>query len=277
MHEKQISIAGAVTYWTLPEFSDAKKLEDGFEAIGLAPYTPTRPTHLVALKRALTEVFTKRKHLVRPLKSETFPRFAVVREEAGHDDLDYNIIFRVEADDLDNLHFDNPDHPAVPAIDEAYRKQRAQVPSGAVGSALSTIAHALGGVRLRDSGGVFWLPADALDKWNAVAGVVTNAAAEGRGCIYRLRTAIDESTIEAVGDAITRDVEDSIADIQKKLKEQERRSSFEKRKDEAVALDARIAKYEQVLGRTLADLRAKAKTAENEAALAALAAMGGTE
>lgn len=276
MHEQKISIAGAVTYWTLAEFSDARKLEEGFKALGLEGHAPTRPTHLVALKRALVEVFTKRKHLVRPLKSETFPRFAVVREEAGHDEIDYEIIFRVEADDLDNLHFDNPDHPAVPAIDEAYRKQRGQVPSGAVGSALSRLAHMLGGVRLRDSGGVFWLPAESMEKWNAIAGVVMSAADEGRACVYRLRTAIDESTIEAVGDAITRDVEDSVADIRKKLGSQERASSFEKRKEEAVALDARITKYEQVLGRTLEHLREKAKAAEQEASLAALAAIGGS-
>lgn len=273
MSEQEVSIAGAVTYWTLAEFSDSDKLSAGLEAIGLGPYAPVPPTPLVAVKRALVETFTKRKHLVRPLAGD---KYAVVREEKrGSNDLDYEIVFRVHADRTDNLSFDKPDHPAVPAFEAAYHQQRKQVPSGAVGSALASIAHALGGVRLRESGGVFWMPADSLDKWNAVAGVVTVAADEGRAVVYRLRTAIDDSAVEAVSDAITRDVEDSIADIRRKLKDQERQSSFEKRKTEAVALDARVAKYEAILGKTLDVLRKQAKDAENEASLAALAALGG--
>lgn len=274
MSEQHISIAGAVTYWTLAEFSDAQKLSEGLEAIGLGPYAPIRPTPLVAVKRALTETFTKRRHLIRPLDND---KYAVVSEEKrGPNDLDYEVIFRVHADRTDNLSFDKPDHPAVPAFEEAYHRQRKQVPAGAVGSALAAIAHILGGVRLRESGGVFWIPSgEALDKWEAVAGVITSAANEGRAVVYRLRTAIDDSTVEAVSDAITRDVEDSIEDIRKKLKDQERYSSFEKRKSEAVALDARVARYESILGKTLDALRKQAKDAENEASLAALAAMGG--
>ncbi len=272
--DKQVSIAGCVTYWSLPEYSDAAKLRTGLEALGLAAYAPVPPTPLVAMRTALADVFKKRRHLVRPLEGQ---RYAVVEETiVGVDDLDYRVIFRVSSDEQDHLTFDDPTHPAVPAFEDAYAKLRRQVPAAAVGAALAQIAMALAGVRLRETGGVFWIPpGTSMDRWEAVAGVVAEAATEGRAVVYRLRTAIDEAGVQAVSDAITKDVEDAVAAIGEKLKDQERRSSFERRKEEAVALDARIATYERVLGLTLEGLRAKAKQAEQDATLAVLAALGG--
>lgn len=273
MKEATATIAGAVTYWSLGEWSDVTKVRDALAYMGLDAFAPEPPTPAVAMRRALVETFRKRRKLVRPLAAG---KFAVVDEKHAGDDLEYAVELRAAAGD-DGTAFEPFDHPAVPAIDDAYARFRSLVPASAVGTAITQLARHLGGVRLRDSGGVFWLPKDALAQWASVARAFEEAAIKGGTVVYRLRTAIDDDAVRAVTDAITKDVEETVAEIKGKVREQVRGKALQRRADEAAAMEARIGQYEAILGTTLDALRAKQKEAEREASLAVLAAMGGGE
>ena len=273
MIEKTTKIAGAVTYWTLAEWTDVNNIGSAFTILGLNKFSPQPPTPLVACKRALVEVFGDRNTLVRPLGDD---KYAVVREKRVEgDDLDYDVEFKVQATKNDQPLVDPAGHPGALPFQEAYTQFRSKVPSGAVGSALAQLARHLGGVRLRESGGVFWLPEDSLETWRKLANACASASVQGSTLVYVLRTAIDDSAVKAVHDAITKDIQDSAKEIREKSRDQTNVKALERRKDEANALNQRIAAFEAILGHSLDTLRDQAKQAEREAAMAVMAAMGG--
>lgn len=278
MKDATATIAGAVTYWSLAEWSDVDRIRAALAAMALEGFAPAPPTPTVALRRALSEVFRRRSKLVRPLREG---RFAVVDEERAGDDLEYAIELRAsapEADgDGDEPAFEPINHAAIPAVEDAYRRYRARVPALAVSGALTALAQHLGGVRLRESGGVFWLPADALDNWQAVVRAFEAAAESGGTVVYRLRTVVDDAAVRAVGDAVTREVEEAVADIREKVRDQVRPTALRRRVDESEAVLDKIERYEKILNQPLGALRKAAQEAEREASLAALASLGSKE
>jgi hypothetical protein len=272
MSEQAISIAGAVTYWTLAEWTNVEKIHDSLVDLGLDKFVPSPPTPAVALRRALVDVFRKRNKLVRPLKHG---RFAVVDETRKGDDLDYAVELRAEANNGDVLDFQPADHPAEAAVADAYARLRLRAPALAVSSSLSSIASHLRGVRLRDTGGVYWIPEAGLETWRKVATAFEEASSSGRTMVYRLRTAVDDAAVTAVAAAIEKEVEDAVDEIKGKIRDQVRPTALKRRVEETEALQDKIDRYEKILGRSLQHLRDKAKETEGEANLAALAALGG--
>jgi len=280
MREHATTIAGAVTYWSLAEWTNVDRAMEGLKALGLEDFAPAPPSPLVAMRRALQDVFRDRKFLVRSLKGGD--RYAVVREEhVGRDDLEYHAELKAqvikEADGGSTVHVTPPDHPASAAVLDTYAVHRRRVPSHSVGQSLANIARHLNGVRLRESGGVFWLPQEPLDRWAAASDAMEASSETGNTIVYRLQTVIDDRAVAAVSDAITKDVEDCVTEIRAKVSEQERKGALERRAKEAADLEHRIATYEKILGMTLDTLRAKQQEAEREASMAVLAAMGGGE
>lgn len=277
MKGKKIDVQGAVTYWGLAKWTDHDSLEQAMTALGLEDHIPDPPTPDAACKTALKLACGARRRLVRPLADTGY---ALVNEDADGDDLDYGIELRaipVEINGAPALHLDPADHDRADDLQRAYVEQRTRLNATRVGHMLANLAEHLGGVRLRERGGVYWLPEKALAKWQQVAAAVEDAAIQTTSSLYLLRTQMDENTLRAVRDAITLDIEEEAEKIRLKIADRERAGALERLQNRAVALEQRIADYEKILGEPLESLRETQELAQSEAAMAVLAAMGGDD
>lgn len=272
METREATIAGAVTYWSLAEFSNLTRIEQGLAGLGYDAFAPGPPSPAVALRRALGHVFHGGDRLIRQI---TASRFAVVNETRQADDLVYDTGLKAEVGSGEVVVISPDSHPAALSILDQYAVERQRIPGMTVGQSLAAIAAVLGGVRLRDTGGVFWIPEDAVETWSRVAEAFEVAASHGNTTVYRLRTSVDEASAEAVTAAITAEVEATVAEIRGKIRDQTRESALRRRVEESEALTAKIAKYEAILSRPLGALRKAAEDAEREASMAALGALGG--
>ena len=81
MVESHLDIGGAVTFWSLADWSDRARLHAEFAALGLDAFTPEPRPAPACLKDALEDVLGGPRVLVRPLAARD--GFAVVREDRG--------------------------------------------------------------------------------------------------------------------------------------------------------------------------------------------------
>lgn len=199
MTQKRINMSGVIIYWSTTETSLAQ-LRAACDAVDpkVADWLPERCTAYGSLREALKSVFPGM--LVRKLRKEGF---AVVREDRGDQSNDYDAIASVliDEDDDDRLVFAGCSTEQATAIRHAYVVHRDTLQPGDVGVFMSRVlSEHLDGTMLRPrSGGVYWLPQERADRWQAIADAVEKA---GRSCVYCLRHAMDEAAIRAVRDAI---------------------------------------------------------------------------
>ena len=83
--------SGAVTFWTLSEWTDIGRLRSAWGPLGLAKLVPDQRPPLACLKDALEEVVGTNHVLVRPLASKT--GFVAVKEQRGTEDNAYAPLF----------------------------------------------------------------------------------------------------------------------------------------------------------------------------------------
>ena len=87
MIDRGLDVGGAVTFWSLADWSDRARLRDAFDALGLAAFVPDPRPAPACLRDALEDVLGGPRVLVRPLA--TRDGFAVVNEDRGAADNAY--------------------------------------------------------------------------------------------------------------------------------------------------------------------------------------------
>src|SRR5215213_8367336 len=204
MVESRLDVGGAVTFWSLANWSDRPRLQSAFAAVGLAALVPDPRPGPACLKDALEDVLGGPRTLVRPLASRD--GFAVVREDRGVAANVYATLLTASVRDGHDPVFD-PWSPDAGRVADAYRRQLGRVPAAQLSAALVKVVEALGGTRLRPGGAVYWVPGPRLDEW-AEAGHAAERAAEGRpSAVYVLRHKLDADAVRAVRDAVVTEVQ----------------------------------------------------------------------
>lgn len=260
---------GRVTYWSIAGIAP----RDALAAVAANLHLPNVPElgPALALRAALKEVFPETRHLVRPTGERS--RLALVNEQVRPgNDPEYTVLFTASVDGEDDatVSIDRPGYAT--RIQEAFEGALRGVPTEVVSQWLTQVMRHLGAVRLRESGGVYWVPSAGTDagEWPGIARAINGALAAG-SVIYTLSTAWDESSIHSVHAALTREVESESAELQEAIAA---RPGVRARETQAVryaALDDKITRYEAILGESLERLRRVAATAMLGRTAAALA------
>jgi hypothetical protein len=273
-----MSAVGIVTYWATAETS-IDRLRAGCLKVdpGLEKLLPQNATPMNALREALAEVFPG--HLVRKLKADGF---AVVREDRGEDENEYDHVAAAwfgEPDgqgDRQIVAGDKVDAATARRIRHAYSGQRGVLQPVQVGTFLGRVlGEYLGGTMLRPKvGGVYWLPEERADKWQAIADAVEAAAAKGGATsVYVLRHAMDEQGVRAVRDAIVHEATTEAARISDEVMAgQLGAKALRTREREALQLIAKVKRYEELLDVGLAGIRRALGEVKDAAAAAAVLA-----
>lgn len=135
--------------------------------------------------------------------------------------------------------------------------------------ALTAIVGHLGGVSMRPTGGIYWIPQRSLEMWGKVIKAVQNS---GASAVYMAQTVADAESVRAVCAAIQAEVGAEVERIRNDLAEGLTNRSGRVRSAQLSALGNRLREYESDLGTTLGDLRDALSQMEH-----ALLAAAGTE
>jgi hypothetical protein len=268
MVESHLDVGGAVTFWSLADWSDRARLQAEFGSIGLDAFMPEPRPAPACLKDALEDVLGGPRVLVRPLAARD--GFAVVREERGLAANSYASVLTAWVRDGQQPSFD-PWSADADLVAEAYRRQQGRVPSGQLSGALVKVVEAFGGTRLRPGGAVYWVPGPRLDEWAQVAHAAEQASGGRPSAVYMLRHRLDADAVRAVKDAVVQEVQVEANRICNEVTAGDLGGrALETRKKQAADLRAKVLLYEDLLNLGLAGLHRAVDQADQAAATAAL-------
>jgi hypothetical protein len=241
-------------------------LDAGLDADKLP--NPVAPT--AALRRAMAAVAGGRR-LNRSLAGGG--RALVLERAVGRDNLEYEVTLRASLDPVKRVVFDPPHHPLRHDVEQAYRHSLDVLDGCDVGPWLVDLLEGLGAVRLRDTGGVYFLPATARPVWERMREALHAASQHKVLGVPAMKTA---EAVDGILDALRTDVEAQVEGMLDELTDNCDKPLGER------ALQTRMARcqetgrkvkvYEQLLGRKLDDLRKKLDTLHAAVQAAALAA-----
>jgi hypothetical protein len=158
---------------------------------------------------------------------------------------------------------------------EAARAQAAtEVDGQSVSQALVAACESMGGVAMRRSGGVYWLPESARGKWETLAKGIEAASAGGRARCYSVQTSGDPESVRAIADSFTREADALAAAVEEEVLAGDLfgRSALT-RAAKMADLFALAEEYERTLGIALAAVKERVEKAQSKAAHTALDAL----
>lgn len=277
MVEKQINAQGGVVYWSAgPTQRDT--LEAGLEAIGLRHYMPRPRTRLSGLINAAKHYAKESADLCRNdgldyiVQNHKRPKLNGI-EICNVDRKMVNNIY----DSMYNLNVDadgkvscKESQHVEDEIQVSYDNFMHLLTGEGVGAMLVKLLGHCQGVRLRESGGIYWIPNQTLPVWKKVTEAVEQAG--HTNTCYLLRTVLDGNCIRAVMDAIASEVADAVNRMMVELESHSlQEKALENRLERCKALDSRISFYGAVLGKGLDELKDQVKKVQlcvTEASLA---------
>jgi hypothetical protein len=234
---------GCVTFWTLAEWSDAARLKAGWEAVGLGRHAPALRPPVACLRDALLETMASQHVIVRPLASKT--GFVVVREQRGTDENEYQALFSARIPDGESAPVFSMVTRDTARVEEAFRKGVGRLKAHQVSAALVAVMAELGGIRLRPSGGVYWLSGERVEDWARATDAVAHAADGGTSVAYCIRHELDAAAVLAVKDALVHEVTAETERLAKALLEGDLGDrAVAARKAEAARLREKVEEYE---------------------------------
>jgi hypothetical protein len=268
-------VSGAIVMWDCGA-TEHETLMAKLTYIGLEDFCPPPRSKNEALRCAMGDYAGQQKKLlvhngrkkdliIQPLKGRD-DGLEMVEVARGQTDNDYTSRFSAKIEgENEQVTVTSGSAPSW-LIQESYAKYRAEVTGGAVGSSLVNILQHLHGTCVRQIGGVYYLPEDAVAKWDEV---VTAYESAGPNRVNRTRIVLDDQAIRMVKQAITRELTTAAGQIAEEVRQGDLgEKALENRKESAQKLRERAKLYEGILSTQLAECRAVIDLAETAASSA---------
>jgi hypothetical protein len=276
MISKHVDIAGAVVYWSAGP-TRREMLKARLAAIGYEDCSPPERTGAACLKSALRDYCDERSDrrkgkdkLFQARKKQKENGFEVLDVERGTDGNDYRMDFAAKLTVDGQSVMTASGSCDIAALREHFWKHRSQVTSAAIGQLLVAVLNRMGGVCLRPSGGVYWIPGEHVRELEQIASVVEECAAEGEtNAIYTITHEFNERSVRAVKDAIVAEVTAAALELEEEIRVNKMGTeALIRRQLQAASLHARAGKYEALLGETLTTVHDVIRVAQEAAAAA---------
>lgn len=264
---------GAIVFWRLSGTVLFDDLDDAWRAAGITglPFPGLTRPH-AALARAVHDV-AERSDLVRPLRTGEERGVVLVREvySAGRPTYVPEAEFTLDATGV--LVCSSQDAGLFAQVQRAYNYALCTLTQSDVGAWLVQVCHVLHAVRLRDTGGVYFVPRERMAQWRAVAAVMREATACTLYEIPALRT---DEAVAAVLDAVRREADELVHAMRAELKEQAPGAQYSKRQlatreSRLEAMRAKLTGYEQLLDVSMDGVRDQLTQVGAELVVGALA------
>lgn len=260
---------GRVAWWRTKGETRLPELEKAWRARDLDPgQLPIPTTPATALTRAVNQLAGTRR-LSRPLGDGKGR--ALVIETAAGDDLEYGVTLRAKLDGLGRVIIDPPHHPLAVALREQYDHHLDVLPAATIGGWLVDMVARHDGVRLRDTGGVYFIPSYRMRDWLRMVDAIHEGTAHKMLGVPAMRA---EDAVDSLLDALEQEAQDEVTGMLTELSEEELGwRAIENREGKCVAMARKVQRYERLLGRKLDTLRTKIEELHGVLTAAKLAAM----
>jgi hypothetical protein len=275
MRDSSIRATGAVVLFKATDDMSIIGCDMAFASIGMGHLSPSPRTKLAILKVALTHL-TGLRAGQRLVRLEDAHGYAVVQASATVDG-------KASAEVLMSAYLHETPAGLVARVSdpnrreafaECLRKAKSEVDGTAVSVCVTEAITALGGVALRESGGVYWIPEGSVEQWKTL-GAGLEAASAGRGArAYTIRTQGDPDSVRACVDAFVREADALVQEVEDELKTGlGGHRAATNRAARMADLSALAERYESTLGVGLAAIRERIDRVQGDAAHTALLAL----
>jgi hypothetical protein len=266
---------GLLTFWSPRAYSRRGLLVDGLSALGYNKFVPQPRSPAAAFRDALEAVFAKGYEVHRLKNTDCYEVIQIERQEWPNANI--RTLYAMGKIDLAAKITFRPWVREEEAVLDSYNQHLGLVRGQQLGECLTTIIDHLGGVRLRPSGGIYWLPGQRVEQWREVAGVVEPAGQGDPNRVYLVQHPMGADEVRAVRDAVIEQVSGEALRIQKELDnpdpdKQLGERALETRKATLMELRKTIREYEGLLGVGLQRLASQVEAVELAAAQAAMMA-----
>ena len=215
---QSVSVSGAVVFWSISEKTCTAS--DLRAAIGSSfrHLIPKERPPQDALKDALTQLYANRRQIIRP--ASVGGGYEVVRQEAGVGATSkYSVVGKAWLGERPNA----SDYPTVYThqtggwdvvdqneVSDAFDRVFARLsPAQITGVLTEIVLNRMQGIRLRESGGVYWIPQSAVDQYRGIGD-----AMPGSVQMYSATTRSDKEGVRMIADHVLKDIRESLSDIQ---------------------------------------------------------------
>lgn len=263
-------VCGGIVFWRLGGQVSMIELAKAWSDKGLPPeHLPNLPGSETALRRAMNSVQEKRLR-VRPL---SHGRWAVVKEtvDVDADDLEHETVLKVSLNkDTEELTFQGRGADLKKTVEARFLRELTSLSSNDISSWLSgPVLGRLKAIPLRDSGGAYFIPRQAMETWTAISKAVDKASSAALHTIPALRTS---DAIEAILEALTSEVTQTVQGIEDQIKGGDLgKRALGNRGDQAETLLVKVQEYEKLLGKNLTKLKQSVRGVKAASAAAILA------
>jgi hypothetical protein len=266
---------GTIALWETSSDFSLQKVIDAFAAIGYGKAAPNPRTSLAALKAGMQTLFGRATgQRLAPLGTG----YAVLTEEVDE------VTKRVTTTQGLTCWLEKntstgrevlclSDERQREDVEAARQQAATEVDGATVSNALVGACESLGGVAMRSSGGVYWMPESATGRWETLAKGIEAASAGSRARCYSVRTSGDPESVRAIADAFTREADALVTAVEAEVADGASGKVALARAAKMADLFALAEQYEQTLGTALAAVKARVEAAQGKAARTALDAL----
>jgi len=265
-------VYGAMVSWNLQD-TDLYAARAAFESAGLEHLAPGPKTEYEALKAAVGEVAKSKDQLIQRHKKhhEHGCELVDVKRDTEVNDYSHFLSFKVVNGQVMRKTQDGwswePDMSGK--VQEEFDKQSRLVAPAKLTAALVQMVGALQGIRLRERGGLYWLPEESLATWASLSDALEAAGND----MLVLRTELNPRTAQHLTKALHEQVMQEANAILEELGGKLREDGLEKRKDRAMELAALVESYSSILGAGLENLKSVTQVVQSAAVMAAMQGM----
>lgn len=256
-----LKTAGAIIWWRLSGDTDLEALKQSWLAMGLdEKLLPDNPSKTVALSRAAADQGTARR-LIRPLPGGK--GWAIVDEtpDRVNGRLTYSTLadLRLQGGELvvvngnydDSQKLTDKEVAQVRAAFEGYQRRLT------ISDVSSWLSHLVAGelktVSLRDTGGVYFVPADKVDTYRAIVKALCGAS---RHRMFEVPALKSDEAVDAILDAVLREADGQCEAMETELDTKDfGKRALQARQRSCEKLRLKVEAYEALLGRSMGQVR----------------------
>lgn len=280
MKSGSIEISGSVVFWNVAAETNQVHLAKELKAIDQESLIPHERTAFAAAKQAAAKHYRGEGYRVEKLKDGN--GVTVERITRGELENEYTQIAYIIVDDdaltIEKIRVTDEqvnDKNAVEShLIDLFQTELKLCSANAVGLALAKAVEVHDGIRLRPTGGVYFLPTFKEDGFQKVAEIFEAAAVGGQTMVHRLSVAKGDQTIRAVHSTIRERISERITEMRDELAKGLKKAGRKNRKDEVQALIEQTTRYETLLDESLAEVRKDLEAVKIQLAMEQVAQAG---
>jgi len=271
---------GALAFWNTKS-TLRMRVQAAAEQAGIERFVPSQPAPTTVLRESLLDVAKRlcgrlRKHpfICRQLADAN--AFEVRQVVPQRERNDYRFCFSAEigADWRANVLNTGDDMPPWSTIHDLLHQtitqRRDYLPAAVVSDVMVRGLQSWRATRLKDDGGVWFLPGGCIERYRAFASVIYGSEDGPRFCCTTFEIASDPDTVRHILDSLRAEVTSGVQDIMDDVLQAEggmQDRSLRLRIERANGYLAKVREYEALTGETLADLSGAIEQAKQALAL----------